>query len=124
LKRGTEEINMPLYMVQFAYTSDAWAALVDTQEDRSVAIASVAATMGSRMVSYYLTFGEYDGFTLIEAPDEVTAAAIVMVAVKSGHLKATKTTTVLSVEDGMAAMRKARQASFLAPGQSEESGPS
>ena len=43
---------MPLYMVQFAYTSDAWAALVDTQEDRSVAIASVAATMGSRMVSY------------------------------------------------------------------------
>jgi hypothetical protein len=88
---------MPLYMVQFAYTSDAWAALVDTQEDRSV--------------------------TLIEAPDEVTAAAIVMVAVKTGHLKATKTTTVLSVEDGMAAMRKARQASFLAPGQSEESGP-
>ena len=114
---------MPLYMVQFAYTSDAWAALVDTQEDRSVAIASVAATMGSRMVSYYLTFGEYDGFTLIEAPDEVTAAAIVMVAVKTGHLKATKTTTVLSVEDGMAVMRKARQASFLAPGQSEESGP-
>jgi uncharacterized protein with GYD domain len=49
---------MPLYMVQFAYTSDAWAALVDTQEDRSVAIASVAATMGSRMVCYYLTFGE------------------------------------------------------------------
>jgi uncharacterized protein with GYD domain len=98
---------MPLYMVQFAYTSDAWAALVDTQEDRSVAIASVAATMGSRMVCYYLTFGEYDGFTLIEAPDEVTAAAIVMVAVKTGHLKATKTTTALSVEDGMAAMRKA-----------------
>ena len=114
---------MPLYMVQFAYTSDAWATLVDTQEDRSVAIASVAATMDSRMVSYYLTFGEYDGFTLIEAPDEVTAAAIVMVAVKTGHLKTTKTTTVLSVEDGMAAMRKARQASFLAPGQSEESGP-
>ena len=47
-----------------------------------------------------------------------------MVAVKTGHLKATKTTTVLSVEDGMAAMRKARQASFLAPGQSGESGPS
>ena len=114
---------MPLYMVQFAYTSDAWATLVDTQEDRSVAIASVAATMGSRMVSYYLTFGEYDGFTLIEAPDEVTAAAIVMVALKSGHLKTTKTTTVLSVEDGMAAMRKARQATFRAPGQSEETGP-
>jgi hypothetical protein len=46
-----------------------------------------------------------------------------MVAVKTGHLKATKTTTVLSVEDGMAAMRKARQASFRAPGESEESGP-
>src|SRR5215218_10720718 len=45
VEAGTEEIKMPLYMVQFAYTSDAWAALVDTQEDRSVAIASVAATM-------------------------------------------------------------------------------
>jgi uncharacterized protein with GYD domain len=115
-----EELNMPLYMVQFAYTSDAWAALVESQEDRSVAIANVAATMGSRMVCYYLTFGEYDGFTLLEAPDEVTAAAIVMVAVKTGHLKTTKTTTVLSVEDGKAAMRKAHEATFRGPGQSEE----
>ena len=111
---------MSLYMVQFAYTSEAWAALVDSQEDRSVAIAKVAEAMGGRMISYYLTFGEYDGFTLIEAPDEVTAAAIVMVAAKTGHLRATKTTTVLSVEDGIEAMHKARAATFGGPGQSEE----
>ena len=114
---------MSLYMVQFAYTSEAWAALVDTQEDRSVAIAKVAEAMGSRMVSYYLSFGEYDGFTLIEAPDELTAAAVVMVAAKTGHLRATKTTTVLSVEDGLEAMRRARQATFRGPGQSEEGSP-
>ena len=57
---------MSLYMVQFAYTSDAWSALVASQEDRSVAIAKVAEVMGCRMISHYLTFGEYDGFTLIE----------------------------------------------------------
>jgi uncharacterized protein with GYD domain len=72
------------------------------------------------MVSYYLTFGEYDGFTLIEAPDEVTAAAVVIAAAKTGYLRTTKTTAVLSVEDTIEAMHKARAASFRGPGQSEE----
>ena len=33
-----EELTMPLYMTQFAYTPEAWAALVDNPEDRSAPV--------------------------------------------------------------------------------------
>ena len=109
---------MPLYMVQFAYTSDAWAALVDTQEDRSVAIASVAATMGSRMVCYYLTFGEYDFLTIIEAPGETQMAAILLSAAGAGGITDVRTTIALSAVEAKGAFAAAGDLShsFRTPG--------
>ena len=47
----------------------------------------------------YYCMGEYDGMVIYEAPDETTAAATVLSAVSPGHLKTTKTTVLLSVED-------------------------
>ena len=49
---------MPLYMTQFAYTSEAWATLVDNPEDRSAPLRELLETMGGRLVSWYLSFGE------------------------------------------------------------------
>jgi len=37
--------------------------------------------MGRRLVSFYNSFGEYDLLVIYEAPDETTAAAIVLAAV-------------------------------------------
>src|SRR5918996_6243735 len=98
---------MPLYMQQIAYDSDAWAALTQNPEDRSEAFARLAETMGGRMVSFYNSFGEYDVLVIYEAPDETTAAAIVLAAISPGHLSRVKTTVVLSAEEGIEAMRKA-----------------
>jgi uncharacterized protein with GYD domain len=98
---------MPLYMTQFAYTSEDWAALARNPEDRSEAVGRLLESMGGRLVSFYNSFGEYDGLFIYEAPDEGTAAAVVLAAISPGHVKAVKTTTLLSVEAGMEAMRKA-----------------
>ncbi len=108
---------MPLYMTQVGYTSEAVAALTRNPEDRSEAFGRLAETMGGRLVSFYNSFGEYDVLVIIEAPDESTAAAIVMAAISPGHLSRVKTTVVLSAQEGVEAMRKAGEATYRAPGQ-------
>ena len=73
--------------------------------------------MGGRLVSFYNSFGEYDGLVIYEAPDESTAAAIVLAGVSPGHLSSVKTTVLLSAEEGVEAMRKAGGATYRRPGQ-------
>ena len=108
---------MPLYMSQFAYTSEAWAALTQNPEDRSEAIRGLLEAMGGRLVSFYNSFGEYDGLIILEAPDETTAAATIMAAITPGHVKSIKTTLLLSAEQGVEAMRRAGEMTFRRPGQ-------
>jgi uncharacterized protein with GYD domain len=73
--------------------------------------------MGGRLVSFYYTFGEYDSLVIYEAPDENTAAAIVVAAISPGHLSRAKTTVVLSAQAGVEVMRKAGEATYRGPGQ-------
>ena len=107
---------MPLYMTQFSYTPEAWAALLRSPTDRSEALGRLAEQLGGKLVSLYYAFGDYDGVIVIEAPDDVTAAAVVLAAVSPGHVKAVKTTRLLTVEEAMEAMRKAGGATYRAPG--------
>jgi uncharacterized protein with GYD domain len=83
---------MPLYMTLFAYTTDAWATLTHNPEDRSVAVRELLETHGGRLISWYLSFGEYDGVLIYEAPDDATAGALILAAARQGHLNGTKTT--------------------------------
>jgi len=106
---------MPLYMSQFAYTPQAWAALVKNPEDRTNAIRGLTEKLGGRFVGLYYTFGEYDGFVLWEFPDEVTATAAILATISPGHLKATRTTVVFSGSAAMEAMRKAGTVTYRGP---------
>lgn len=107
---------MPLYMTQFSYTPEAWAALLRSPEDRSTALKRLSDQLGGKLVALYYAFGDYDGVIINEAPDDVTAAAVVLAAVSPGHVKAVKTTRLLTVEEAMEAMRKAGGATYRAPG--------
>ena len=108
---------MPLYMSQFGYTPEAWAALARNPEDRSEAVSRLAEAVGGRLISLYYSFGEYDGVIIIEAPDEKAAASAVLAAVAAGHLRTIKTTTLLSVEDTVASLRKVGELTFRGPSQ-------
>ena len=106
---------MALYMVQFAYTAEAWAALTKNPQDRGVPVKALAEKLGGRFVGLYYCFGEYDGVVLGEAPDDTTAMALAIAGVAPGHLKAIKTTKLFSVEETMEAMRKAGSVTYPAP---------
>ena len=106
---------MPLYMLQFAYTADAWAALAQNPVDRSEPIRQLAEKLGGRLVGLYYCFGDYDGVVLLEAPDDTTAAATVVAAVLPGHIKANKTTKLMTPQELMDALSKAGQQTYPAP---------
>ena len=106
---------MSLYMTQFAYTSEAWKALVKNPEDRGRVFSELVEKMGGRLIALYYCMGEYDGLVIYEAPDESTAAATILSAVAPGHLRTTKTTVLMSVEDTMVAMHQAKAEAYPGP---------
>ncbi|HXX40355.1 MAG TPA: GYD domain-containing protein [bacterium] len=106
---------MGMYMVQFAYTSQAWNALARNPEDREITFRGLAEKMGAKLISLHYCFGEYDGVVLIEAPDEATVMAIVVAAVSPGHVKAAKTTVLSTVQQALNALGRAGVATYHAP---------
>lgn len=106
---------MALYMAQFAYNAEALATLAKNPQDRSAPVKAVAEKLGGRLISFYYSFGEYDGVALYEAPDDTAASALALAAVSPGHLKAYKTTKLFTVEETMEAMRKAGSLAFQGP---------
>jgi uncharacterized protein with GYD domain len=106
---------MSHYMMQFAYTAETWAALRANPTDRTAAVNVLADKLGCRVVGFYYHFGEYDGILIFEAPDDTTACALAMAATAPGHLKAIRTTRLMTPNEAIAAMRKAQGADFEGP---------
>ena len=106
---------MSLYMSQVSYTREAWAGLVKNPEDRRVAFSALLEKLGGRLLHTYFCFGEYDAIVIFEAPDEVTASSAMFAAITPGHLKATKTTVLFTVEEAVEAMGKAGAQVYAGP---------
>ena len=106
---------MALYMTQAAYTAEAWAAMTKHPQDRTIPLTEMLQKLGGRLITHYYCFGEYDGVTIFEAPDDIAASAIVLAAVSAGHVKLVKTTRLLTVQEAMEAMGKAGSIVYQAP---------
>ena len=106
---------MSLYMVQFGYTAEAWAAFSKHPEDRTAVDKALAEKAGCRLEALYYAFGEYDGFVIVEAPDEAAVTAFVLAAVSPGHIRATKTTLLMRPAQVVQAMKKAGGITFAGP---------
>jgi uncharacterized protein with GYD domain len=106
---------MPLYMTQFSYTAEAWSALAKSPQDRGQAFAALTQKLGGRFHNIYYCFGDYDGLVMFEADDDRSAAATIVAAIAPGHLKATKTTPLFTMEEALDIMRRAGEASYAGP---------
>ena len=107
---------MAYYLIQAAFTPEAWAKLVKSPQDRKAAVAPMVEKLGGRLESYWYSFGDYDSVVIVQVPDNVTAAALSLAASASGSIKAIKTTPLMTMEEGMEAMRKAAAAGYRPPG--------
>lgn len=107
---------MAHYLLQASYTNEAWAAQVSNPQNRMEVIRPVIERLGGRLESAYLAFGDYDVVVIAEMPDNVSAAAFSLATSAGGALKAIKTTSLLTIEEGIEAMQKAAGAGYRPPG--------
>jgi uncharacterized protein with GYD domain len=98
---------MATYLAQVSYTSAALSALMANPQDRTGAIREPIEKLGGKLIGVWFAFGEYDLVCLIEMPDSISAAAMAFAIGAGGSLKAQKTTPLLTVEEGLSAMKKA-----------------
>ena len=106
---------MPLYMAQFSYTPSALAALVKEPEDRSTVFREHVEKLGGQVHAFYYCRGKYDGITIFEVPDELTATAVTLAVSATGHLKELDTIPLHTVEEAMEGMRKASEQAYKLP---------
>ena len=107
---------MPMYLTRFSYTPETWARLISNPEDRRAAAQAYIESVGGKLHGFWYAFGSHDGYTLWEAPDNVSMAAVALAISGGGALSSLETTVLLSVDETMEALRKAGQIKYRAPG--------
>jgi uncharacterized protein with GYD domain len=107
---------MSLYLSRFNYTPETWARLIENPEDRRDAARTYIESVGGKLHGFWYGFGIHDGYTLWEAPDNVSMAAVALAIGSGGALSKLETTVLLTVEETMDALRKAGQVQYRPPG--------
>ncbi len=107
---------MALYLTRFSYTAETWARLAQQPEDRRQAARTYMEAVGGTLHGFWYAFGEYDAYSVWEAPDNVSMAAVAMAISGGGALSRFETTVLLTVEEAMDAMQRSRQIQYHPPG--------
>ena len=107
---------MPVYLSSFSYTPETWARMIANPEDRRKAAQSYIESVGGKLHGFWYAFGPHDGYTLWEAPDNVSMAAVALAIGGGGALASLQTTVLLTVDETMDALRQAKKVSYRAPG--------
>ena len=105
---------MPYFLEQVAYTSEGWGALVKNPQNRIEAVRPAIEKLGGKIESAWFAFGEYDVVLILQMPDNVNAAAIAIAFAAGGACKSVKTTPLITIAEGVEAMRKAATAGYRA----------
>ena len=91
---------MPKYMIEAAYSPDGLKGVIAKGgSSRREAIQTMAESLGGIVDALYFAFGDSDIFVVIDMPDNVSTAAVMMTVSASGALSNAKTTVLLTPED-------------------------
>jgi len=97
---------MPIFLIQASYTTEGLKGLAkDKASGRKAAVEKAMASVGGKLHGLYYSFGEHDVVVVVEAPDNVSAAALSL-AISATGLVRTKTTPLLTVEETDKALQK------------------
>ncbi|MBA2631394.1 MAG: GYD domain-containing protein [Chloroflexi bacterium] len=107
---------MALYLSRFSYTPETWARLVKKPEDRREAARTYIESVGGKLHGFWYAFGERDGISLWEAPDNVSMAAVAIAIGGGGAVSSLETTVLLTVDETLEALRKAQAVQYRPPG--------
>jgi uncharacterized protein with GYD domain len=108
--------TLPLYLTRFNYTSETWARLAKNPEDRRNAAKAYIESVGGKLHGFWYAFGEYDGYTLWEAPSNVAMASVAMALSAGGAMARCDTAPLLSIEETLEALGKVESIRYRQPG--------
>lgn len=103
---------MSSYLLQASYSVGALAAMIKKPQNRTEAIRKAIEKLGGSLGGLWLSFGDYDVVAILEMPDNVSAAAMALAIGAGGACTSVKTTPLLSVEEGMLALKKAGSSGY------------
>ena len=106
---------MAHFLLQVAYTSEAWANMLKNPQDRIAIVSKYVERLGGKLEGGWLSFGDYDTVAILDMPDDASAAAFSMAVAAGGACKSVKTTLLLSVQEGIEAEKKAAKVGYVAP---------
>jgi uncharacterized protein with GYD domain len=90
---------VPKYLVRARYTtSGLQGVLAEGGTGRREAIAKTIANAGGELESFYFAFGDEDAYVTLDAPDNVTTAAVSMMVSASGAAEC-RVTVLLTPEE-------------------------
>ena len=103
---------MTSYLLQVGYTPEAWSAMIKNPQDRAEGVRGAITKLGGKIEQFWLSFGDYDVVSVVQMPDNVSAAAFSMAVAAGGACRSVKTTPLLSSAEGMEAMKKAATSGY------------
>jgi uncharacterized protein with GYD domain len=112
---------VPTYLTAFEQTADIRAELAANSVDRRESLGPVIEKTGGKLLGYWYAFGDVDGCALIEAPDDVAAASL-LVRVAASRAVSVSTTKLLTVDEALQAFRQAGDVGYRPPGSWSERG--
>ena len=107
---------MALYLTRFSYSAETWARMMKNPEDRREAARKYIESVGGKLHGFWYAFGEYDGYNLWEAPDNVSMATVAIALSAGGALPKLETTVLLTVEETLSALHRAQSVAYHPPG--------
>ena len=100
---------MAHYLIEVGYTPPAWTSQLDDQHNVVSRITPAVKASKGKIESVYYAFGDADLIAIIDWPTPEDAAAFGLAVTGSGALRSYKTTALLTVEQGIEAMRRAAE---------------
>jgi uncharacterized protein with GYD domain len=84
--------------------------MIDNPGDRVAAVQKVAQSAGGKLEQFFWSFGDDDYLAIIDAPDDISAAAFSTSVGSSGSLRNLRTIKLITAEEGRKVLQKAKAA--------------
>ncbi len=105
---------MAKFLIQVGYTPEAWAAMSREPQNIIERVRPSAEVLGGSIDSLYFCFGDYDLVGVVDFSDARSVAAWSVAVNGGGEVRSFKTTTLLTVEEGLHALNQANRAAEAA----------
>src|ERR671930_1284651 len=107
---------MSKYAVFFTLKPEAILRAMQQPSDRVAIVSKSVESAGGRLEAYYLMFGQYDGFAIVDLPDSRAAAASSLAVSSTGAFEHLETHELIEAEDLNPLLERAKGITQELPG--------